>query len=181
MQSKKAHVIIVLGVFMALNQTACNSAPEEPEKTEAQKIVDGFKQKVDGDLQNHKSSKDVWPQKSDEYQEAGWLSEQDEVSPNYSVNVEKTDSLVSPYLGTVEFPVTGSRSHLQNSKEEALEATQVEKSYSVNHRLVYAYQNGQWVFKSEKCYYYDITVDGSTWRDCSSYDHGAHVPVMSTP
>lgn len=179
-EDKPVHVLILLlsVALMALSQTACH---KEPEKTEAQKIVDSFRAKVDGDLQNHKSRKDVWPQTEDQYAEAGWYMEDDELPASYSINVDKTDSLVSPYMGTAEFLVTGSVTYPKNSKDEALAATQFKDSYSINHRLLYAYQNGQWIFKSEKCYYYDITVDGSTWRDCNSDDHGAHLPVMTTP
>src|SRR5207245_3954459 len=98
--------------------------------------------------QKQKYTKDLWPQTGSQYEAAGCYMEKDEVPTSYSINVEKTESLVSPYLGTVEFPVTGSVSYPKNSKEEAFEATQFKGSYSINHRLVYAYQNGQWVFKS---------------------------------
>src|SRR5437879_1554373 len=131
MRLNRALSIEALGLFMTLSQVSCHSASKAPEKTEAQKILDAFKEKIDADLQNHKSRKDVWPQTGSQYEEAGWYMEKDEVPTSYSINVEKTESLVSPYLGTVEFPVTGSVSYPKNSKEEAFEATQFKGSYSI--------------------------------------------------
>jgi hypothetical protein len=167
----------------AVLQVSCHSSPNQPEKTEAQRIVDAFREKVDADLQAHKGRKDVWPQAQTKYEEAGWYMEADELPSSYSINVEKTESLVSPYLGTAEFPVTGNVSYPKNSREEALEATQFKSSYTINHRLQYAYQNGQWVLKSEKCFDYDIMVEGHAWGNCNVREgHGAHLPVIvATP
>jgi hypothetical protein len=104
--------------------------------------------------------------------------EKDDLPSSYSINVEKTDSLVSPYVGTAEFPVTGSVSYPKNSKQEALENTQFKDSYSIKHKLLYAYQNGAWVLKSEKCFDYDIGAEGHVWDDCRRDSHGARRPVL---
>jgi hypothetical protein len=167
---------LALAFFWLLLSTSLASC-----KTEAQNIVDAFKLKVDTDLQSRRIRKDVWPQTSNDYQEAGWYQERDEIPGSYSINVEKTESLVSPYLGTVEFPVTGSVSFPKNSKEEAANATEFKGSYSISHRLIYSYQNEQWVFKSEQCYERSIAVDGHVWGKCLLTEHGAHLPIMSTP
>ena len=179
----KALSVKFLGFILAVGQVSCHSTPKEQEKTQEQKIVDSFREKLDADLQNHKSSKDVWPQTGSQYQEAGWYQEKVELPASYSINVEKTDSLVSPYVGTAEFPVTGNVSYPKNSREDALEATQFKSSYTINHRLQYAYQNGQWVLKSEKCFDYDIVVEGHAWGNCHVREgHGAHLPVIgATP
>ena len=175
---KCGNMVASLALCVAL-QVSCQSAPKQPERTEAQKILDAFNEKVDADVRVHKSRKDVWSQTETKYEEAGWYMESDSLPPAHSINVEKTDSLVSPYVGTAEFPVTGAVSYPKNSREEALEATQFKVSYSVNHRIQYAYQNEQWVLKSEMCFEYDILVDGKTWQNCGKEgDHGARLPVI---
>jgi hypothetical protein len=177
MQPHNALAIKVLGILVALSLASCHTTPKEPEKTEAEKIVDAFKGKVDADLKDKRSTKDVWPQTGSQYYEAGWYMEKDELPSSYSINVEKTESLVSPYLGTAEFSVTGNTSYAKNSKEEALDATQFKNSYAIVHRLLYAYQNGSWVLKSEKCFEYDGTEEGHVWGGCDRDSHGAHRPV----
>lgn len=168
----------VLGLVLALSQVSCHSAPQ---KTEAEQLVDAFKAKVQADLLSHKSRKDVWPQTETEYEEAGWYLVQVEVPDTFSMNVEKTDSIVSPYLGTAEFPVTGNVSYPRNSKDEALGATEFKSHYAIQHRLTYAYQSGEWVFKSEQCYDYDVLAEGHIWGKCLLKEHGPHLPIMSTP
>src|ERR1700751_139816 len=110
----RRRAVAVLGFFLALGEVSCHSTPKEPEKTEAQKIVDSFKAKVDADLQSHRITKDVWPLNGSQYVEAGWYMELDELPISYSINVDKTESLVRPYLGTAEFPVAGNVSYPQN-------------------------------------------------------------------
>lgn len=164
-----------IGIFifwLALGLASCRSKPE------SQTVVETFKQKVDADIQSHKSTRDAWAQTETESQEAGWYMEQADVPDSYSINVVKTDSLVSPYLGTTEFLVTGSVSYPKNSRQDALNATEFKSSYTVNHRLEYAYQDGSWVFKSEKCFEYDYFTNEHVWGDCDR-GHGAHNPVMA--
>lgn len=180
MRPNKMLAVKSLGLLIVFGQVSCISTPKEPKKTEEQKIVDSFKEKIDADLQSHKSTKEVWSQDQSEYVAAGWYGEKDDLPTSYSINVEKTQSLVSPYLGTAEFPVTGNVSYPMNSREEALNATQFKTSYTINHRLTYAYQNGSWVLKSEKCFDYAITADGKVWGDCNPHNRGAHRPVMDT-
>lgn len=178
MKPLKTLSIPAFALLWTLGQVSCHKGPQKPE---AEKLVDSFKAKVEADLLSHKSRKDVWPQTETKYEEAGWYLVQVEAPDTFSMNVEKTDSIVSPYLGTAEFPVTGNVSYPKNSKEEALEATEFKSSYAIKHKLTYAYQSGEWVFKSEQCYDYDVIAEGHIWRNCFLKEHGAHLPIMSTP
>ena len=72
MQLDKTLAIKVIGIVVALSFASCQSTPKVPEKTEAEKIVDAFKEKVDADLKDKRSTKDVWPQTGSQYYEAGW-------------------------------------------------------------------------------------------------------------
>jgi len=168
-------VVLLLG----LNQISCHSG--HTQQTEDTKIVNSLRRKIEADLKAHKTQRDIWAQTGND---AGWVAEQDDVLTGYSLNVEKTTSLVSPYLGTAEFRVTGNLSSPKNSSQEAREATDLGNSYSVNHRVIYAYQNEEWVLKSEECYDYNRSIEAKSWSICASMggrQHGAHLDFISIP
>lgn len=93
----------------------------------------------------------------------------------YSFDVEKTDSIVSPYIGTAEFNVKGAQSKTQKSQQEAERAPiDDQNSYTIKHKFSYAYQDGHWALKLENC-----NIDGDGWSDC--YGYGARHSVMTFP
>jgi hypothetical protein len=170
--------LLPLSLVLTLGQVSCHSAPQ---KTEAEQIVDAFKAKVDADLQGHASRTDVWEIPGDSYVQGGWRMAQVEVPSAYSLNVVRTDSLVSPYLGTAELIVTDRTTYPKSSKEEALGATQFKSSTDIKHRLTYAYQNGAWAIKTEQCFEYDGDAEQHIWVDCSAGAMGAYGRAITTP
>jgi hypothetical protein len=68
MQPNRALFVRLLGFTLAVGQVSCHSTPKVPEKTEAEKIVDAFRGKVDADLEGKRSAMDVWPQTGSQYQ-----------------------------------------------------------------------------------------------------------------
>ena len=97
---------------------------------------------------------------------AGWRKDYSElVSDAYSVDVRKTDSLVSPYIGTLDFDTKMYVSNLQDSEDAARETQIFTDTASVHHhRHSYAYQDGAWVVKSRKQINKDVPE--ADWEDC---------------
>jgi hypothetical protein len=74
-------------------------------------------------------------------------------------DVRKTDSLVSPYTAILTFDMCGgSSSRLPLAKAQHDNCDDPDK-YPYHHRLIYAYQDSQWVLKSSK---YQWTFPHST-------------------
>jgi hypothetical protein len=167
----------LLVLLIVFSQVSCHSSPK---KSEAEQIVDSFKAKLDTDIQSHKNRTDVWAV-SGSASQAGWYKAQIELPTTYTVNVVKTESLVSPYLGTAELVVTSHNTYLQDSKEAALAATQFKDTTEIKHRLTYAYQNGTWVIKSEQCFQYDGDAEAHVWVDCSPTSNGPYALIITTP
>ncbi len=95
-----------------------------------------------------------------------------EPSVDYGIDVRKTDSLISPYLGVVEFHWIGYRTDCAKTKEEAqAKGLPTEENLLVKYRYTYAFQDGAWVRQKREVYY-------SEWKDCkkSEFDFGCSVP-----
>lgn len=86
----------------------------------------------------------------------GWLKDYFEPSPNYRIDVQKTNSLVSPYLGVVEFNVTRHATKCHKTQAEA----EKDDSFSsdaggyetTTHRDTFVFQDKMWVLKSRELY-----------------------------
>ncbi|AYB38217.1 hypothetical protein [Brevibacillus laterosporus] len=78
-------------------------------------------------------------------------------------DVRKTDSLVSPYIGTISFTLNPQSTDIFNTKDEAAKDTNfIDKDSYVPHRLTYAFQNNNWILKKEEIFS-DILGE---WRLC---------------
>ena len=86
----------------------------------------------------------------------GWKKLYFEPSPNYRIDVQKTNSLVSPYLGVVEFNVIRHDTKCHKTQAEA----EKDDSFSSNaggyetttHRDTFVFQDKMWVLKSRELY-----------------------------
>jgi hypothetical protein len=133
--------------------------------------VASFKQKVGDFVNTYKQSKHEEVFHIDRFEDVvaeGWRKGSSELVPDsYLVDVEKTDSLVSPYIGTLKFDTKMFVSNLQDSEKGARETqifTNTNHPYVHNHLHTYSYQDGAWVVKSRKQRSQDIDED--TWKDC---------------
>lgn len=91
-----------------------------------------------------------------------WIKDRFTIDPT-SVNfdVQKTSSLVSPFVGTLTFTITITRTSLHPTKAEAAVDTDCSHETEVFlHRHVFVYQDSQWRPKSRQ-----HRVEGE-WRDC---------------
>jgi hypothetical protein len=104
--------LFVLGCLLLSVLSACTKTP--PKLTEEQAAVASFKRTADDFLRTYKLAEPAL-----------------EVS-SARVDVQKTNSLVSPYIGVLEFDV-GDPAHAV-----------------MMHRHTYAYQSGTWVLQSAK-------------------------------
>jgi hypothetical protein len=127
--------ITLIAFLVVLTQAGCHT------KSEEQRILDSFQQKVNADIQRAVS--------------AGRAIK----GAPYHFDVEKTNSLVSPYIGTATITASDTPPHPLNAEERRAFATLLELS---SHKLTYAYQDGHWVPRSEECY-----DDHWAWGPCA--------------
>ncbi len=162
---------LTLGLSLFLFGSGCNSAkPPEPKISEQDQAVSSFKQIVENYMKTYKQSKheQVYHLEGSSVANIpeGWRKAYSELaSDDYKVDVQKTDSLVSPYLGILEFDTkTYVSSSTYGSQEAASQATDFPSDSSLlhKHRHTYAYQEGQWVIQSRKWVY----PGENEWNDC---------------
>src|SRR5450759_2176821 len=77
------------------------------------------------------------------------------------IDVQRTTSLVSPYVGTLEFQLVEHFTAFHKTRAEAEADTAFINSKVVTHNHSYAYQDGKWVPKTRK----NVGNDGTLY-DC---------------
>lgn len=142
------------------------------EKAEREAVVSSFKQYVKDYVDSYKT--DRREQVHDIQGRLGntgtWvIGSFGPVRDGYSIDIRKTDSLISPYVGVLEFELVGHETRVHASKEEALADNDFgpeTEGFVIEHRHTYAFQDGKWVPKSRQRY------DGidKEWEDCVPHD-----------
>jgi hypothetical protein len=92
----------------------------------------------------------------------GWRKNYYEVGDNYSIDLQRTASLVSPYVGTVEFHFVMHSTAFHKTREEAEADNKFISSESFRHRHSYAYQDSAWVLNLRE--EYNSLID--EWWNC---------------
>jgi hypothetical protein len=92
----------------------------------------------------------------------GWSRQYFEVGSEYGIDVRKTDSLISPYVGVAEFALTMHYTAFHKTQAEAEADHRFVQSMSMEHRHTYAYQDGAWALKSREEY----SSAAGKWWDC---------------
>ncbi len=137
------------------------------EKTE-QDAVKTFKQYVSDLIARYKAEKHERTETSPRCLEGGspppspYLKAVYEPSVDYKIDVRKTDSLVSPYVGTLEFRWNERFSVCHETREEAEADSKLLGSNSLKYRYTYAFQEGKWVPKDREIG--SLSIDGSRWE-----------------
>ena len=121
-------------------------------------IVASFKKHLTDYVADYKTNR------RDEVRESsgGWRRNYYEIEENYSIDLRKTDSLISPYVGTASFVFIMHSTSFHNTKAEAEADNNFISPLPLKHRHVYAYQDGAWVLTKREEY---IAVLGD-WFDC---------------
>jgi hypothetical protein len=83
------------------------------------------------------------------------------VQSSVSIDVERTTSLVSPYIGTLEFQMVEHYTAFHETREDAEADSAFVNSQVKTHKHSYAYQDGKWVPKTRK-----YVVNGLGMFDC---------------
>jgi len=93
----------------------------------------------------------------------GWAKEVYRPIGEPSIDIKKTDSLISPYVGICEFTLRRDMTAFHKTKEEAAKDNKFIQSVDAYHRHRYVYQSGKWVPKTRE--YRSLEED--KWYDCN--------------
>jgi hypothetical protein len=97
----------------------------------------------------------------------GWAKERFNLDPaSVTFDVEKTSSLVSPYVGTATFKLSRSLSAFHETEAEAAADDVLTKRDQTNHKHVFGYQDHQWKPTVRTFQYIGIPVLGDDFEPC---------------
>jgi hypothetical protein len=113
---------------------------EQHPKSDEQKIVDSFQQEVSAEVAEIERHHKCYGGSTGPC--------------TFDIDVEKTTSLVSPYIGVANISAAPRRTLDAETNGLLRDITR--------HKLTYAYQNAHWILKSEECYKEDFA-----WGTCS--------------
>ena len=102
----------------------------------------------------------------------GWIKQYFRASTDYSIDVRRTDSIISPYIGTVQFAVSNYKSACHKTREEAEKDNRLETDCSTQtdcstHKYTFAYQDEKWVIKSR-----ELKFKSDEWYPCGPHSDG---------
>jgi hypothetical protein len=84
----------------------------------------------------------------------------------YEFDVRRTDSLITPYVGTLELEWIQHRSGCQDTREEAQVQSVLPYSDSARYRYTYGFQEGKWIPKGSESG--SVTDEGGiSWHSCA--------------
>jgi len=162
---KKLYSILVM-IFFCLQFFALvsfgQSSPESL-KIDDQKIKESFLKVINDELKaliEWAQSEKNDPKKNLRYSVAGknWITFYDEYDSVYKYDIQKTNSIVSPYIGGVTF--SGHTYMKQGVTEEECLKKEWEllnykgRDVSSKHpKLIYSYQDGKWILKEKPSLY----------------------------
>lgn len=95
-----------------------------------------------------------------------WRREWFDAEPKYSVDVQSTNSLISPYVGIFEFRLRRYLSKMWDTKEQAEKDTTSEAIFLVKHKHTFAYQDKKWVATERKHFQEEpkVLADDQWWN-----------------
>jgi hypothetical protein len=126
--------LVILAPALALAQSS----------SEDKQAVESFKSYVQQHLASYKQNR----RERVTLLGGGWVREYFE--PNLdstSIDIQKTASLVSPYVGKVDFQLIRHITKFHKSRSEAEVDSAFVQETAVTHKHTYAYQDGKWVPK----------------------------------
>lgn len=148
--------ILVKRLFVLFVILVASFSAQADEKAQ---VVKSFKSLAAGHIASFKTDNRAWvvtQSKSSttppfESQILGYINVWFSVLPEYGIDIQVSNSLMSPYTGTLDYKVQIHSSQPHQTREEAAkDFTEVEVSRAVDYRNTYAYQDGEWVLVSKK-------------------------------
>lgn len=98
----------------------------------------------------------------------GWAKEVYRPLGEPSIDIKKTDSLISPYVGICQFTLRADRTAFHKTKEEAAKDSKFVDSIDRDHRHRYAYKSEKWVSTAREYHtQVDERIDLGEWYDCN--------------
>jgi hypothetical protein len=144
----------MLVLLMAILCTATQQSSPE--------IVTPFKEIAAKHIASYQTNHRVSPFKTGDPNHLVWRKEWFDAEPKYSVDVQSTNSLVSPYVGIFEFTLRRYLTKAWDTKEEAEKDTASTEVLLVKHKHIFAYQDRKWV-PTDRKHYHEFLKE---WFDC---------------
>jgi hypothetical protein len=134
--------------------------PQTVAQSEDQDALAAFKSYINHHLSSYKQNR----REKVSLLGGGWIKEYFEPDvASAQIDVQKTNSLVSPYAASLNFRMIRHRTAFHPTKEEAANDSQFIGQDSSLHKHTYAYQEKQWVPKTRKCKRESANAE---WYDC---------------
>jgi hypothetical protein len=103
----------------------------------------------------------------------GYIRASYEPNTLYAVDVRKTDSLVSPYVGILLIEWNKHYSDCEETQEKAQAQSRLGHFGSLKYRYTYAFQDGKWVPTN-----HEVQGSSGMWESCA--EEKAHLAQMRT-
>ena len=116
------------------------STPKENKQSEEEQLTEKFKELVTEHLESYKTDN----RQSLGLLGGGWVKKEYNVIAS-SYDIQKTNSVVSPYVGICKFTLQRSYSDFFDTKEAALQADNLTQQDSREHIHKYSYQDNRWI------------------------------------
>lgn len=152
-RAKLAATIMVLATSASVHITLAQSSSD---------VVASFKKYVADYMNSYKTDR----REMVRLLGGGWAKEYFEPLPDAGIDVRKTDSLVSPYMGVVEFTLITRYTTFHKTRTEAEADNNFVQTRQTKHRHTYAYQDGSWVPKTRQ----NCLPMLDEWYECNEYD-----------
>ena len=152
---KKFSIVFVSLILLQCSEQTKENHPEQidPAKTFKEfitKHLDGYK--------NHRRERVT-------LLGGGWVNEYFEPEKSYKIDVQKTNSLITPFTGFCEFTLTRHITAFHKSKDAAALDKIVIKSDQTVHKHYYGFQENEWIVTSRE--HQKISTSPSNWYDCN--------------
>lgn len=126
---------------------------------DSQQVVRQFEKYMKGHLKSYRKDN----REKVSFYGRGWAKEVFESVPEYTFDIQRTTSLVSPFIGVCEFSLVEKRTAFHTSREEAAEDNAFVELETVRHRHTYSFQGKKWVVVSRQ-HYSNLFAE---WFDCN--------------
>lgn len=123
--------------------------------------VESFKEYISNHLDSYKKDK----RGRITLLSGGWANLQYEPEDIYKIDVQKTNSLVTPYTGFCEFTLNRRFTTFHKSKEDAANDTVFIKTITLIHRHHYGFQENRWITTSREHKLISSAMDFD-WNSC---------------